>query len=98
MHVHRPAQDDQIAPLAMMDYTQDHDWRPAISVSWLNAGIDEPVTLSPAHPKATITMLIWEPGLITQRCSVSNNECLRFDGSGHTYDDVAYASESDLDN
>ena len=66
MHFHGPAQDDQVAPLAMMDCTQDHDWWILISMSWLNARINHPLNLSPAYPSHTTTVFYEESGLIIE--------------------------------
>ena len=59
MSVHRPIQNDKAAPPDMMDCTSDYDWWAAISMSWLNAGIDQPLALP------TVTMAYGEPELFT---------------------------------
>ena len=61
MPVHRPIQDDQVVPSAMMDCTPDDDWWAAIILSWLNAGIDHLLVLPLAHSSS-----LGETGLITE--------------------------------
>ena len=66
MHVHYPVQDDQFTPPVMVDCIPDHDWWIGIFMGLLNAGIDQPLTLPPAPPSPTITMMLRGAGLITE--------------------------------
>ena len=66
MPVHGSIHHDQLTPPPMVDCTPYHDWRATISIIRLDAGINQPLPLPTAHPDPTVTVVLGEPGLITE--------------------------------
>ena len=64
--VHGSIHHDQLTPLPMVDCTPYQDWRATIAIIRLEAGINQPLPLPTSHPDLTVTVVLREPGLITE--------------------------------